>query len=273
MVMHGFPGRGDRASWNTEGRSISYIDPATALRIAQSNLIKAAKKRQPRRGKTAVEYYGTKDQLEETIQGLLGTESPEIRITRNHYGCMVLNAARMLFIDVDVDESFEPAGNPGKFAAVSETCWSQTLNDLRTVLSHESAEGFRIYRTAAGFRVLGTAREFAPGSYDTVRLMKATGTDADFVKLCRRQQTFRARLTPKPWRCGLRRPPNAFPRQTVVEQRHFADWLEHYDNACTNRATCQFLEHVGPAKVSHRLAPIIEFHDRQTRAYEALPLA
>jgi hypothetical protein len=103
--------------------------------------------------------------------------------------------------------------------------------------------------------------------------MHAAGADAVFMNLCSVQQNFRARLTPKPWRCGMHRPPNLFPRQTIAEQRLFADWLSQYEQACRDRATCHFLEHVGRTAVHDRLAPIIDFHDRETRALEALPLA
>ena len=97
--------------------------------------------------------------------------------------------------------------------------------------------------------------------------------DSHFVRLCGTQKTFRARLTPKPWRCGATEPPNQFPRQSADEQRSYSEWLAGYENACRNRATCQFLKHVGPQETHKRLKPIIEFHDRATKSHEELELA
>ena len=63
------------------------------------------------------------------------------------------------------------------------------------------------------------------------------------------------------------------PAQSADEQQSFAEWLASYEHACQDRATCQFLEHVGPKETHQRLAPIIEFHDRATKSHEALELA
>jgi hypothetical protein len=194
---------------------------------------------------------------EECLRDLSRAQQFDAIVTRNHYGSLVLNAYHALFIDVDMP-------GPG---------WRTTFYDLCTVLASERTVGFRIYRTAAGFRVLATTTEFDPGSASAKDLMTSVGADDAFVRLCGTQQTFRARLTPKPWRCGATHPPNQFPRQSADEQRSFNEWLVQYERACCDRATCRFLEHVGPRKVHERVDPIIQFHDRTTRALEALELA
>jgi hypothetical protein len=244
---------------------VGHCAPAgKGVALARDRLVAAARRQasQPRAGD---EYYGGGPEepaeeepvpIQEQIDGL---------ITRNHYGCIVLNAAHALFIDVDVlDERqrcrpIEP--------------WQQVLDDLRTVLSNERDEGFRIYRTAAGFRIIASGREYEPASPRSAGLMECVGADADFVSLCRIQNSFRARLTPKPWRCGARRPPNFFPRDTLQENLCFTQWLTGYERACRGYATCQYLGHVGSEYVHERIAPIVELHDRETNAHAALPLA
>ena len=57
--------------------------------------------------------------------------------------------------------------------------------------------------------------------------MKALGADPAFLHLCRIQGSFRARLTPKPWRCGQANPPGSFPREPEA-QAAFAEWLAQY---------------------------------------------
>jgi hypothetical protein len=211
------------------------------------------------------EYYGMGHELEETIECASNHRFFDAIVTRNHYGSLILNARHALFIDVDVDtkSSAERSGQP----------WSQTFDDLCTVLGSERDEGFRIYRTAAGFRVLATAHEFVPGSKLSIRLMDSVGADTHFVDLCARQNSFRARLTPKPWRCGTTRPPFVYPRLSLEHERCFATWLSRYEHCCRDRATCQFLAHVGATRIHDCIAPIIEVHDQQTKAQTNLPLA
>ena len=112
-------------------------------------------------------------------------------MTRNHYGSLVLNAHHALFIDVDMPGS----SNPSRFGT-SPRCavpldWQTTFDDLSTVLASERQTGFRIYRTAAGFRVLATTHEFEPGSDSAKELMTSVGADDAFVRLCGTQKTFR----------------------------------------------------------------------------------
>ncbi len=194
-------------------------------------------------------------------------------VTRNHYGSIVLNARHALFIDVDMPETSNPPRQASEFRSRQPGPWQTTFNDLCTVLGSEPDTGFRIYRTAAGFRILATTHEFEPGSESARGLMTSVGADDAFVRLCGTQKTFRARLTPKPWRCGATEPPNQFPRESLDERRCFDEWLTQYERACTHRATCQFLGQIGPAETHTHVAPIIEFHDRQTKAFQAFELA
>jgi hypothetical protein len=254
------------------GQFPGILEVATSVAAARRRLIAAAERPEKRKKHDGVPYYGAGSRIEETIEGALGRDLNAL-ITRNHYGCLVLNAAHVLFIDVDM---FVPSKlyNPiqGRNDRLEPEC-QQILSDLRSVLECEDAYGFRIYRTAGGFRILATTHEFEPESEPVDRLMNSAGADRDFVALCRRQRNFRARLTPKPWRCGLRRPPNLFPRKSAKAEDRFTNWLLRYDRACVSRATCEYLGHVGPRDVHPQVGPIIEFHDRATNALSSLPLA
>jgi hypothetical protein len=218
-------------------------------------------------------YYPVKRDNEESIHDFVCNESLGAIVTRNHYGSLVLNAHRALFIDVDMPGSSNPSryGNSSRCGIPLD--WQTAFDDLSTVLASERQIGFRIYRTSGGFRILATTHEFEPGSECANDLMTSVGADSRFVRLCGTQKTFRARLTPKPWRCGATEPPNQFPRQSAEEQRSFSEWLAQYEHASRNRATCQFLKHVGPEETHNRLTPIIELHDRATKSHEKLELA
>jgi hypothetical protein len=139
---------------------------------------------------------------------------------------------------------------------------------VRTVLG----TSFRIYRTAAGFRLLATDLLLDPASAQAQELLAAFSADPFFVKLCKLQGSFRARLTPKPWRCGCALPPGSFPREPS-SQIAFAKWLQKYEAAIRSRATCELIETQGPARTLAEASEIVSEHDRTCRVGEAAPLA
>lgn len=243
--------------WSDDGNSSKA---AIALVAARARLAASNQQYQKRHAPTNEIYYppDRRGSDEECIRDLECIDGLDAIVTRNHYGSLVLNTYRTLFIDVDLPDEHQ---------------WQGTFNDLRTVLASERSVGFRVYRTAAGFRVLATTTEFDPESDTALGLMKSVGADDAFVRLCAAQRTFRARLTPKPWRCGSTHPPNKFPRTSTDEQRSFDEWLTQYEYACRGRATCQFLDRVGPRDMHDRLAPIVDYHDRVTKAFQDLELA
>lgn len=187
-----------------------------------------------------------REQIVEEIKGPDGT--PDALLTRNSYGSLVLNAARSMFVDVDGAASPVPA--------------------------HRSsgAGSFRVYKTAGGYRLLAIDRLYAPGSSESESLMRKVGADPAFIQLCRIQDSFRARLTPKPWRIGKPAPPGHFPRAAEM-QPAFDRWLRDYDRAAGSNATCQFVETIGSDAVHPDVAHIVQLHDERTRATSSLPLA
>lgn len=267
VIDFGAEGRGDRAF--RAPHFSTFIFSADSNASAARTRLAAANQRR-RRCKEISAYYGDRDQREEIIEG---AGVADALVTRNHYGSLVLNSARALFIDVD----FEPPGRMSRLMQAlggrRDDPWQHMYDDLCAVLSSECEEGFRLYRTAAGFRILATTHLFEPESLQSQRLMQAVSADAAFVRLCRTQRNFRARLTPKPWRCGATKPPGSFPRESAEDRRRFAQWLSHYERACRDRSTCRYLGHVGPNETHERVAPVVAVHDRMTKALEPLPLA
>lgn len=216
--------------------------------------------------------YGDRPVREQILEEISGPDGrPDALLTRNNYGSVVLNAARAMFVDVDVPETagfsvkrmFGLGGAKGQDAA---------LDRLRDTL-RGSGGTFRVYRTAGGFRLLATDRVFTPASSDSESVMRATGADPAFVQLCRVQESFRARLTPKPWRIGEKPPPGQFPRDDRGQEAAFAAWLERYERASASKATCRFVETVGSGWMHPEIAPIVRLHDERTKAERDLPLA
>ena len=69
--------------------------------------------------------------------------------------------------------------------------------------------GARLYRTPAGLRVLATHRTFDPRDPAVEQQLDQLGADPVFTRMCVRQNCFRARVSPKPWRIGIGRSPAA----------------------------------------------------------------
>jgi len=198
--------------------------------------------------------YGSRPVREQILEEISGPgDRPDAILTRNSYGSVVLNAARAMFVDVDAQDA--------------------ALDRLRDALRGSGGATFRVYRTAAGFRLLATDRVFAPASSDAESVMRATGADPAFVQLCRVQESFRARLTPKPWRVGEKPPPGQFPRDGRDQEAAFNAWLERYERAAASKATCRFVETVGSGWLHPDIAPIVRLHDERTKAESGLPLA
>jgi hypothetical protein len=217
--------------------------------------------------------YGDRPVREQILEDIPGPDGqPDAVLTRNSYGSIVLNSSRAMFIDVDAPSP--PTFSLKRFFGGGAKSTDAQAEKLRAILRSSAATGsFRLYRTAAGYRLLATDRLYTPGSAEAESLMRQVGADPAFVNLCRIQESFRARLTAKPWRSGQTAPPGSFPREDPALERMFEDWLYAYDRAADSTATCQFVETIGSGAVHHDLAHIVQLHDERTRAKSGLKLA
>lgn len=194
-------------------------------------------------------------------------------ITRNTYGALVLNTADVMFIDID-----RPWGMggwlgsllSGSKAGVALT--TKTSDQLHKLASGDRQLGFRMYQTAAGLRVLVTGRTFDPISKEANDLMCQLKADKRYMRLCKIQACFRARLTPKPWRCGMPRSPGMFPYEEDWRREDFADWLRRYEQAAEQFAVCELIGKIGNTEAIDGVRPILTWHDELT-CREGLRLA
>ena len=93
-----------------------------------------------------------------------------------------------------------------------------------------------------------------------------------YVRLCRMQESFRARLTPKPWRCGFYKPFVLFPFETPAQEADFRQWESKYNDKAAQYSTCRFLIAFG-ASAAPEFASLVAYHDQETKASSGLPLA
>lgn len=217
--------------------------------------------------------YGNRPLKEQILETIGDADAPDAIVSRNHFGSKVLNTARLLFLDIDLAAESGWHGFLRKLGLRKDTPESMALDQLRAALGRFGRGTFRIYRTAAGLRVMAVDREFNPKADDTRRLMEETGTDPAFIHLCRVQESFRARLTPKHWRCGVGQPPGRHPRTGRDEQFAFSTWLRDYEEITVGFATCRYLKTIGQGRARGAAAALVELHDRETRCDQDLPLA
>ena len=171
---------------------------------------------------------------------------PGMAITRNAYGALVLNTDRAMFVDVDFPAA--PSQEP------------RALDQLRG-LATQHGLGTRIYRTAGGLRGLVTSATFDPKAPATSQLLQSVGCDPLYIRLCQAQASFRARLTPKPWRLALRPPSVRWPFEDEDVEERFAEWQTGYDQKSRGTSVCAYVEQVGPQAVDAAVAPVVALHD------------
>jgi hypothetical protein len=235
-----------------------------------------------REGKWPEHYhYGDRPVREEVIKEYSDEQGERTAvISRTSYGALVLNAANVMFVDVDL-----PSPRAGCLGSLLAKRAREKAAALRA--EHEKAElsrlgewlvrnrdwGVRIYRTFGGLRYMVTHAPMPPDSDETRYALTELNADPLFLTLCHAQQCFRARLTPKPWRIGLERPPSRWPFEDAEAENAFRDWERRYTAACADRATCSLVGTLGPEGVHPAIVPILNLHDEMTRVAAGLPLA
>lgn len=134
----------------------------------------------------------------------------------------------------------------------------------------------RVYRTPAGLRALALHRRFDPREAEVTACFDALGVDPMFARMCRNQNCFRARISPKPWRMGLSRmrpPYSAAWRPEHADLPARRQWIDAYDRAAQGYAACRFLDTFGSAAADADALAVQQLHDAFCRAEQDLKIA
>ena len=213
---------------------------------------------------------GERPLREPVIQGVPGAEA---LISRNAYGALVLNTARVFFADIDLPEPSSGGLLSGLFGKKPADPAEAALARLRQWQARQPDWALRVYRTKAGLRLLATHDGFDPTSSATQGLLASLGSDPLYTTLCRVQACFRARLTPKPWRVGLKAPSWRFPFETPASEARFQAWLQTYNAKAPAYAVCRLLAELGQRRLTTEAAAVLAVHDRYACPPGNLPLA
>lgn len=189
-------------------------------------------------------------------------------ITRNRYGVEVLNSTDTCFLDVD---DF-PAGFMERVRAFfggARSGEQRLLETVRTLCRDHESLSMRVYRTSRGWRIMAEAPGLTPDSPLAAQLFRSLNVDALYADLCHRQECWRARLTPKPYRVGMRGV-YPHPAEPGEPDAAAAEWLAAYRAHCEGKAVCRLVDSFGSA-VNNR---VVQEHDARTLALrQEYPLA
>jgi hypothetical protein len=134
--------------------------------------------------------------------GVYDLDPAQAWLTVNRYNAIVLNSRNMLIMDVDFGDErlnrFAGAKDEHEVFAAFDRLGELDATSHDEYLAKES---YRVYRTHSGCRVICTSRPFLQhDAYLAERLMYFLKADREYMRLCKVQKCYRARLTPKPWR-------------------------------------------------------------------------
>lgn len=200
---------------------------------------------------------------EELIEDILLPDGTRIgAITRNAYGALVLNTEYLLIVDIDT-----PA--PGLWRRIlawfglSFPSKARVIQTLEHIQQQQPEITLRIYETFAGLRVFLIHQSFKHDSEQARQWLSRLGADKRYKKLCELQQCYRARLTPKPWRCAITYPPtNSYPRENALTQQRFANWIKRYEANSSQFSAVHLIKQLGRPAQDMIIRQLIEVHDR-----------
>jgi hypothetical protein len=279
-----------RFGWSNE----SYEE---ALRHAEQRVHDAAaqwrlKPMAVLRRETKVPYNGAEGM---PIREEILDEGTGYVITRNSYGALCLNTPNVLIADVDIPTEVGLNGCLGKLLGWglfpansvpsseapkgSGPAFSNRTNVVRgrvlAFLEKHPDWSVRLYETPEGFRLIATQCVIEPTHPDASAFFQAVRADPIYVRMCKNQACFRARLTAKPWRCGLSErmhPRSVWPiadDQMPTREK----WVAKYESVARNFASCRWLETIGQDSADPYIQGIVALHDRLCQAKSRLPLA
>ena len=224
-------------------------------------------------GRTCDEYDYLDRPLREEITETVQHDGNVIaHVTRNRYGALVLNAASVLFVDIDFPR-IRPSGIWDTILLVFsskrkkqriEAAQAAALESVRDWSNRNPCYAFRIYRTFAGLRLLFIDKLYEPNSNETSRILSELGSDELYCRLTSKQECFRARLTPKPWRCGSTRPPGQYPWTDQAQEYIYRQWQQSYTDCAAKYKVCRLIETHGGKTPNPEIDAILRLHDEFT---------
>jgi hypothetical protein len=160
----------------------------------------------------------------------------------------------------------------------AEQAMQSNLDKISLFIADNPKWGLRIYRTPAGMRIMVMHDVFLPSDPAIHNFFASVNCDPVYSLMCRRQECFRARVSPKPWRIGLEgedikiRPKGVWPIK-VERMTERKKWIARYEKLAEEFASCRFDKSIGSDVVHNKCEKLRIVHDQYCRADSDLPLA
>lgn len=257
----------------------SFESQADAQRIADEAAEQL--KTQIERGSEPKDWYlyADRTRAEPIVEEIFSEHNHRIgALTINAYGACILNTERVVFIDIDTPQpSNKPPGLLKRLFTRPEPIQPEdpaehVLTKLEAYCQTAPTRGARVYKTAAGLRVLLTGEQLDPCDDQTHALFDELGADPQYTTLCRVQSCFRARLTPKPSRMRVGWPPDRV-RADREPSGALRQWEQAYHDECPAFAVCRLIVQIGPDTSDPDIALTQSIHDEYCAVSAPLPLA
>jgi hypothetical protein len=288
MLIPKFWERSNYEGRDRVGRHIAFNvwgwsnESATNAKTKATQRVKQVFERRVNGGERRNDYdYLDQPLREEIVETITDDGDQTVVITRNRYGALVLNSASVCFVDVDFPEPrstgfmdalkmmFSSRLREERRSALRDA----TLEKVKNWAANNSKRAFRLYRTAAGYRLLFTDMLYEPTS-DAVRLLlEELGSDTMYRRLTVKQASFRARLTAKPWRAGCDRPPNRYPWKDAQAEDNYRKWQRDYEAKADAYDVCELMDLFGRDCGNEKIKMVVSLHDKFTCTNPPAPLA
>lgn len=131
----------------------------------------------------------------------------------------------------------------------------------------------RVYRTPKGYRILAMHQTFDANGKEAQLMFEAIKADPHYVRMCKNQNCFRARISPKPWRIGMNRLRLGIwpvdPQDLAIREA----WVREYEQHAKHYASCRFVEQFGSQIVNAKAKQVQLLHDQYCKSGTHLDLA
>lgn len=299
-----------RFGWSDESQEAAQIHAQKRVNEAL-DLVSSGQK--PTRRELMRSYNGSEGV---PIREEILDRQDEAVLTRNLYGAKCLNTPNVLFADVDAEEwpslgfyilvdailvilgvvlcsilvpkvwaigfvvaAFGPfVTKPihDAFHAQKGGAKQVSLDRIRKFVLKHPDWHLRVYETPAGWRALALHQTFSPSEQAVADFFHAIQADPIYVRMCKNQNCFRARVSPKPWRIGIKSRLKSSPGGWPMPPERLRDrerWVHEYEARAPEFASCRFVEEIGSPTVSPEAERIRLLHDSLCQADSNLPLA
>lgn len=172
-------------------------------------------------------------------------------ISRNGYGALIYNTKNILIADVDISYLQED----------SHLKYKDNYIKYFKGLESSRKEGLILYETHSGFRVVMVDRIADPTSEYSRELLGLLLSDKVYSACCETQKCYRARLTPKPFRVGLRGLD-----KILIFMDTKSTWISNYEYHSKQFGVCKFITGINEyKKIDYRVLNFMLVHKIYTQ--------